>query len=59
MTLYTFATTLTGNPDEAREIILEVLESFKILKPVDPASFLLITVRNKCYDYLRLSAGGL
>lgn len=55
MTLYTFATQLTGNPDEARLIILETIDSFKQIKPVDPASFLLVTVRNKCYDYLRLN----
>jgi DNA-directed RNA polymerase specialized sigma24 family protein len=56
MTLYTFATQLTGNPDIARDIILETLESFKQIKPGQPALFLLVTVRNKCYDYLRLNA---
>lgn len=56
MTLLTYASQLTSNPDIAREIVFEAKDDCKQIKPVYPASFLLVTVRNKCYDYLRLSA---
>jgi DNA-directed RNA polymerase specialized sigma24 family protein len=53
--LLDFALQLTGNPDESALVVAEAQESCKQIKPVDPACFLLVTVRNKCYDYLRLS----
>lgn len=55
MTLLTYAYQLTSNPDIAREIVQYALESAAIKKPGFPATFLLVTVRNKCCDYLRLS----
>lgn len=58
MTLYTYARTITDNPDAAREIVLDALASAKKIKPAGLVMFLLVTVRNKCYDYLRLSGSG-
>lgn len=59
LNLLEFGSQLTGNPKKAKEIVDSLLERSKDMVFGSEASkkaFLYTTMRNDCYDYLRLMA---
>lgn len=53
-TLHAYALQLVGHPEVSSRILqLTMVEAINVV-PQDLLSFMRVTIRNKCYDYLRL-----